>query len=185
LTDETVAFLEAKRKAGQPIASLADLVNATLIVTEENQAQRELKSGVGAGDLGQLLDRFTTDAKQIRPERVNINTAPASILAQVEGIDEALANTIVSVRQGLSPEASRSIAWLLEESLLDAGQFRQIEPLITARSFQFHVQVIGYALPSGRYRVLEAIVDLIGPEPRVLYLRDLTKLGAPYPFATR
>jgi hypothetical protein len=185
LTDETVAFLEAKRKAGQPIASLADLVNATLIVTEENQAQRELKSGVGAGDLGQLLDRFTTDAKQIRLERVNINTAPASILAQVEGIDEALANTIVSARQGLSPEASRSIAWLLEESLLDADQFRQIEPLITARSFQFHIQVIGYALPSGRYRVLEAIVDLIGPEPRVLYLRDLTKLGVPYPFATR
>ena len=185
LTDETVDFLEAKRKAGQPIVSLANLVNATLIVTEENQAQRELKSGVGAGDLGQLLDRFTTDAKQIRLERVNINTAPASILAQVEGIDEALANTIASARQGLSPEASRSIAWLLEESLLDAGQFRQIEPLITARSFQFHIQVIGYALPSGRYRVLEAIVDLIGPEPRVLYLRDLTKLGVPYPFATR
>ena len=185
LTDETGDFLEAKRKAGQPIVSLANLVNATLIVTEENQAQRELKSGVVAGDLGQLLDRFTTDAKQIRLERVNINTAPASILAQVEGIDEALANTIASARQGLSPEASRSIAWLLEESLLDAGQFRQIEPLITARSFQFHIQVIGYALPSGRYRVLEAIVDLIGPEPRVLYLRDLTKLGVPYPFATR
>ena len=85
LTDETVDFLEAKRKAGQPIVSLANLVNATLIVTEENQAQRELKSGVGAGDLGQLLDRFTTDAKQIRLERVNINTAPASILAQVGG----------------------------------------------------------------------------------------------------
>ena len=171
------------RKAGQPIASLANLVNATLIVTEEkNQAQRELKSGVGAGDLGQLLDRFTTDAKQIRLERVNINTAPASILAQVKGIDEALASTIVSARQGLSPEASRSIAWLLEESLLDAGQFRQIEPLITARSFQFHIQVIGYALPSGRYRVLEAIVDLIGPAPQIIYLRDLTRLGIPYHF---
>ena len=37
LTDETVAFLEAKRKAGQPIVSLANLVNATLIVTEENR----------------------------------------------------------------------------------------------------------------------------------------------------
>lgn len=185
LTDETVAFLEAKRKAGQPLASLADLVNATLIVTEENQAQRELKSGVGTGDLSQLLDRFTTDPKQIRLERVNINTAPVSILAQVDGIDEALANTIVSARQGLSPEASRSIAWLLEESLLDADQFKQIEPFIAARSFQFHIQVIGYALPSGRYRVLESIVDLIGSEPRVLYIRDLTKLGVPYPFATR
>ncbi|MBT4900738.1 MAG: hypothetical protein HON54_02365 [Verrucomicrobia bacterium] len=185
LTDETVAFLEAKRKAGQPLASLADLVNATLIVTEENQAQRELKSGVGTGDLSQLLDRFTTDPKKIRLERVNINTAPVSILAQVDGIDEALANTIVSARQGLSPEASRSIAWLLEESLLDADQFKQIEPFIAARSFQFHIQVIGYALPSGRYRVLESIVDLIGSEPRVLYIRDLTKLGVPYPFATR
>ena len=185
LTDETVAFLEAKRKAGQPLASLADLVNATLIVTEENQAQRELKSGVGTGELSQLLDRFTTDPKKIRLERVNINTAPASILAQVDGIDEALANTIVSARQGLSPEASRSIAWLLEESLLDADQFKQIEPFIAARSFQFHIQVIGYALPSGRYRVLESIVDLIGSEPRVLYIRDLTKLGVPYPFATR
>ena len=182
LSEETITFLEAKRKLGEPIVSLIELVDASLTVTEENQAQRELKSGIGPGDLGQLMDRYTTDAERVRPGRVNINTAPASILAQVEGIDEALANAIVSTRQGLSPEASRSIAWLLEERLLDAGQFRQIEPRISARSFQFHVQVIGYALPSGRYCVIEAIVDLIGPEPRILYLRDLTKLGVPYHF---
>ena len=182
LSEETITFLEAKRKLGEPIASLIDLVDASLTVTEENQAQRELKSGIAPGDLGQLMDRYTTDAQRVRPGRVNINTAPASILAQLEGIDEALGNAIVSTRQGLSPEASRSIAWLLEERLLDAGQFRQIEPRISARSFQFHVQVIGYALPSGRYCVIEAIVDLIGPKPRILYLRDLTKLGVPYHF---
>ena len=182
LSEETITFLEAKRKLGEPIVSLIELVDASLTVTEENQAQRELKSGIGPGDLGQLMDRYTTDAERVRPGRVNINTAPASILAQLEGIDEALANAIVSTRQGLSPEASRSIAWLLEERLLDAGQFRQIEPRISARSFQFHVQVIGYALPSGRYCVIEAIVDLIGPKPRILYLRDLTKLGIPYHF---
>jgi hypothetical protein len=182
LSEETITFLEAKRKLGEPIVSLIELVDASLTVTEENQAQRELKSGIGPGDLGQLMDRYTTDAERVRPGRVNINTAPASILAQLEGIDEALGNAIVSTRQGLSPEASRSIAWLLEERLLDAGQFRQIEPRISARSFQFHVQVIGYALPSGRYCVIEAIVDLIGPKPRILYLRDLTKLGVPYHF---
>jgi len=182
LSEETITFLEAKRKLGEPIVSLIELVDASLTVTEENQALRELKSGIGPGDLGQLMDRYTTDAERVRPGRVNINTAPASILAQLEGIDEALGNAIVSTRQGLSPEASRSIAWLLEERLLDAGQFRQIEPRISARSFQFHVQVIGYALPSGRYCVIEAIVDLIGPKPRILYLRDLTKLGVPYHF---
>ena len=182
LADETIAFLEAKRKSSQPIASLADLVNASLTVTDENQAQRELKSGVGPRELGQLMDRYTTDSQSIRPGRLNINTAPADVLAQVAGIDEALANTIASARQGLSPESSRTIAWLLEEQLLDPAQFIQIEPRISARSFQFHVQVIGYSLPSGRYCVLEAIVDLIGPAPRIIYLRDLTRLGIPYHF---
>ena len=128
------------------------------------------------------MDRYSTHAQRIRPGRVNINTAPPSILAQVEGIDETLANAIVSARQGLNPETSRSVAWLLEEELLEAEQFKQIEPRISARSFQFHVQVIGYALPSGKYCVVEAIVDLIGQEPRILYLRDLTKLGIPYHF---
>ena len=182
LADETISFLEAKRKSSQPIASLADLVNATLTVTDENQAQRELESGVGPRELGQLMDNYTTDSQSIRPGRLNINTAPADVLAQVVGIDEALANTIASVRQGLSPESSRTIAWLLEEQLLDPPQFKQIEPRISARSFQFHVQVIGYSLPSGRYCVLEAIVDLIGPAPQIIYLRDLTRLGIPYHF---
>ena len=182
LLDETIAFLEAKRKADEPIASLSELVDASITVTEENQAQRQLNSGIRLGDLGQLMDRYSTHTQDIRPGRVNINTARASILAQVEGIDEVLANAIVSARQGLNPETSRSVAWLLEEELLDLEQFKQIEPRISVRSFQFHVQVIGYAMPSGKYCVLEAIVDLIGSEPRILYLRDLTKLGIPYDF---
>ena len=182
LLDETIAFLEAKRTADEPITSISELVDASITVTEENQAQRELNSGIGLGDLGQLMDLYSTSTQRIRSGRVNINTAQVGILAQVEGIDEALANAIVSARQGLSPETSRSIAWLLEEELLDAEQFKQIEPRISARSFQFHVQVMGYALPSGKYCVVEAIVDLIGPEPKILYLRDLTKLGVPYHF---
>ena len=182
LLDETIAFLEAKRTADEPITSISELVDASITVTEENQAQRELNSGIGLGDLGQLMDLYSTSTQRIRSGRVNINTAQVGILAQVEGIDEALANAIVSARQGLSPETSRSVAWLLEEELLDAEQFKQIEPRISARSFQFHVQVMGYALPSGKYCVVEAIVDLIGPEPKILYLRDLTKLGVPYHF---
>jgi len=182
LQDETIAFLEAKRTANEPVTSISELVDASIIVTEENQAQRELKSGIGLGDLGQLMDLYSTSAQRIRSGRVNINTAQVGILAQVDGIGEAMANAIVSARQGLSPETSRSVAWLLEEELLDAEQFKQIESQITARSFQFHVQVMGYALPSGKYCVVEAIVDLIGPEPKILYLRDLTKLGVPYHF---
>ena len=182
LSEETVIFLDAKRKANEPIESLVDLVDATFTVTDENQAMYELKSGITSSELGQLMDIYTTDTKRTRPGRVNINTASADIIAQVEGIDETLANRIVSTRQGLNPETSRSIAWLLEAGLLDSVQFKEIEHQITVRSFQFQIQVIGYALPSGKYNVIEAIVDIIGPGPRIIYLRDLTKLGVPYHF---
>ena len=163
LLDETIAFLEAKRTAGEPITSISELVDASTTVTEEIQAQRELISGIGLGDLGQLMDLYSTSTQRIRSGRVNINTAQVGILAQVEGIDEALANAIVSARQGLSPETSRSVAWLLEEELLDAEQFKQIEPRISARSFQFHVQVMGYALPSGKYLSLIHISEPTRP----------------------
>jgi len=29
--------------------------------------------------------------------------------------------------------------------------------------------------------VLEAVIDLAGGEPKIIYLRDLTRLGAPLP----
>jgi len=51
---------------------------------------------------------------------------------------------------------------------------------VTARSWQYHVHVVGYALPSGRYRVLEAIIDLGVEPPAISYLRDLTRLGLPF-----
>ena len=64
-------------------------------------------------------------------------------------------------------------------------QFKQLERHLTARSLQFHVQVVGYGLPSGQFRRLEAIIDLIGGTPRIIYLRDLTKLGVPYHFSAQ
>ena len=182
LSEEMVIFLNAKRNANEPIESLIDLVDATFIVTDENQARRELKSGITSAELGQLMDLYTTDTNRIRSGRVNINTAPSDILAQLEGIDETLADRIVSTRQGLNSETSHSIAWLLEAGLLDSEQLKKIENLISTRSFQFQIQVIGYALPSGKYNVIEAVVDLIGSRPRIVYLRDLTKLGVPYHF---
>ena len=41
--------------------------------------------------------------------------------------------------------------------------------------------VVRYGVPSGRYRVLDVIIDVAGERPRISYLRDLTKLGMPIP----
>src|SRR5438552_14323552 len=63
---------------------------------------------------------------------------------------------------------------------MNADLFKKVAPFLTSRSFQYHLQVVGYGLPSGRYRVLEAIIDLAGIQPQITYLRDLTKLGLPF-----
>ena len=185
LDEQLAQFLQAKRTAEQPIESLADLVGASVTVTETGNINREYQSGVTEETLSTLIDSYTLQPDPILPGKVNINTAPANILAQIPGIDEELATAISSTRASITPEKSRSIAWLLEAGIVNIDQFKQLERYLTARSFQFHVQVVGYGLPSGRFRRLEAIIDLIGPEPRIIYLRDLTKLGVPYHFSAQ
>ncbi len=128
------------------------------------------------------MDTFTADTREFRPGRVNINSAPANILVQIPGIDENLATTIITTRNSIPLEKQSSLAWLLETDIMNIEQFKEVEPFLTARSFQFHIQVIGYGLPSGRFRTIEAVVDLIGTAPKIIYLRDLTKLGIPYHF---
>ena len=182
LTEQTVLFLEAKRKLNQPFSSIIDLVDAKVTITESANIKQDYESGVTVEDLFNLMDTFTADTREFRPGRVNINSAPANILVQIPGIDENLATTIITTRNSIPLEKQSSLAWLLETDIMNIEQFKEVEPFLTARSFQFHIQVIGYGLPSGRFRTIEAVVDLIGTAPKIIYLRDLTKLGIPYHF---
>jgi hypothetical protein len=111
---------------------------------------------------------------------VNINTARAEVLATVPGLDANLAQEIVDVRGGLDAETKATVAWLYTQNLLDADEFKAVAPHVTARGFQFSVQCVGFGVPCGRYRVLEAVLDLAGPVPRIAYLRDITRLGMPF-----
>ena len=182
LNEQTVLFLEAKRKLNQPFSSITDLVDAKVTITESANIKQDYESGVTVEDLFNLMDTFTADTREFRPGRVNINSAPANILVQIPGIDENLATTIITTRNSIPLEKQSSLAWLLETDIMNIEQFKEVEPFLTARSFQFHIQVIGYGLPSGRFRTIEAVVDLIGTAPKIIYLRDLTKLGIPYHF---
>ena len=58
-----------------------------------------------------------------------------------------------------------------------------IAPFLTTRSLQFRFNVVGYGARSGRFRVLEAVIDAGSQPARLVYLRDLTRLGLPFPIA--
>lgn len=173
-------FVAALRSAGLKLAAPSDVLEASINVKDAQGNPVVVPSGIGKAELPLVLDLFTTRLERRAEGLINLNTAGATVLATLPGVDPALADTIVSTRTGLSPERRTTIAWLYQEGLVDAARFKQLAPLLTARGWQFRLQVLGYGIPSGRFRVLQTIVDVGGAEPRITYLRDITRLGLPF-----
>jgi len=143
-----------------------------------------VRSGVGAAELPAVLDRLTCEQSggprgALLVGRVNVQTAPAKVLAALPGMDDNLARRIVAERDSLSAEQRQNIAWLFMQGLVDAETFRAIAPMLTARGLQYRVRSVGYCPARGVYRVLEAVIDAARERPRLLYLRDITPLGLP------
>jgi hypothetical protein len=151
---------------------------------EETVEEVELESPLTLDELDVVLDRFTASGEERLHGRINVNTASPKVLMALPGVDEAKALEIVQARENLSIELKRSPVWLVKENLLDEASFKRMITRITTRSFQYRFQVIGYAVPSGHHRVLEVVIDLATPYPRVLYVRDITKVGLPFPLPT-
>ena len=145
------------------------------------QAGSEIKSGIDdAQQLELVLDKLTiSGGGSPRSGLVNVNTADAEVLRCIPGIDENLASSIVTGRVSLDSQKKTGIAWLLSENLVDGQKFKEIAPYLTARSYQYRIRCVGFGVPCGRYRIIEAIVDLAGSSPRIAYLRDITRLGLP------
>jgi type II secretory pathway component PulK len=174
-------YLAAVRTNKIAIAHPADLLEAKTKVKDPSGREVEIESGVGKAELPLVLDLFTTTVENRLPGLINVNTASATVLAALPDIEEPLAESIVSGRRGLSAEKRKTTAWLFTEGLVPAEVFKKLAPHLTARSRQFGFHVVGYGVPSGRYRVLEVIIDCAPQQPVTTYLRDLTRFGLPFP----
>ncbi|MBM3966158.1 MAG: helix-hairpin-helix domain-containing protein, partial [Planctomycetes bacterium] len=108
-------------------------------------------SGEVRNYLEKWLSETTIVEAPVREGRVDITDAPVEVLMGVPGIDAPLAQRIVQQRRSLAatPEALESIAWLLQNGVVDIQKFREIEPFLTHRSDVYSVQSIGFrASPS-------------------------------------
>lgn len=177
-------YLRQLRRSGQKLSHPADLLEAVTKFQNRSNRTVELSSEVKGEELAILLDRCTTTNAAALPGLININTAPHEVLTLLPGVNDSLADSIIATRQGLNADQLKTPAWLYQQGLLKAEEFKKIAPLITARSWQFHFHVVGYSIPSARYRVLEAVVDVAASPPQILSLRDLTRLGLPFKIST-
>lgn len=138
-------------------------------------------SPISAEDLPVLMDRFSTRPPQQAAQPIlgliNINTAPARVLALLPGMGPDEVAAIVEGRAGLDAETLRTTAWPVTAELIPTSVFHQIAPFITTKSHQFHIEILGYSDQVPLVRRFEWMIEMVGPLPQILYHRELTKLG--------
>ncbi len=173
-------FLAACRSNKVVFAHAADLLEARTKLKAAQNQEVELVSGIGKEHLAIVLDWFTATNAEELAGLINLNTASSTVLQTIPGIDETLAGNILAARRNLASGKSASVAWLFTEGVVNAEKFKAFAPFLTTRSFQFSFHVVGYGIPSGRFCVLEVILDTASGKPALVYLRDLTKLGMPF-----
>lgn len=182
LPPEFTNYVAALRASGTKVSHPAVVLDGSLTIKDARGVETTIPSGITKDELPLVLDLFTARMSNSHPALLNVNTASSLALAQVPGIDLPLAESIVSTRNAISPDRRRTLAWLVQEGTLDAERFKAVAPHLTARSYQFQCRVAGYAVPSGRFCVVELLIDTTTAKPQLLRLRDVTRLGFPLDF---
>jgi type II secretory pathway component PulK len=195
----------------QSISSLYDLINSYVSVPQPttSSTSRSVSSTPGGGtvamqtttvtqttiiypsplnDPGQLqtllpllLDSVTTQSSPEIPARVNVLTAPRTVLAALPGVTDADVQSILDNRPAFSGEAPDPIfqtpAWLIVQANLSASTLKTLERYVTSSSQVYRVQSIGHFDGGGPTARVEAVIDTNMGRPRIIYWRDLTELG--------
>jgi len=105
---------------------------------------------------------------------VNVNSAPAAVLAAIPGLDANKAAALVAYRLQ-HPEALTSLAWI--RSVLDSTAILTAGPYLTDLSYQFTADLAGVGHDGHGYCRVRFVFDLSSGTPKVVYRRDLTSLG--------
>jgi hypothetical protein len=132
-------------------------------------------------DLAILMDRATMEDKKKLDHVININTAPRAVLECIEGLEDEQIDAILETREKLSDAKLRSPTWLVSEGVMEMETFAEIAPNITTRGQQFSIESLGYADHKGMVARLQVVLDMVGPIPQVIYYRDISYMGAPFP----
>ena len=129
-----------------------------------------------------LLDKATTSPSLDLPARININTAPVTVLASLPGLtNREILQTILDHRpvpwSNQTPDpVFQTTAWLITEANLPPILVQQLERYITAHSQTYRMQVVGYFDSGPLSAREEAVMNTNGGRPRIIYRRDLSAL---------
>jgi DNA uptake protein ComE-like DNA-binding protein len=157
-------------------------------------------AGITPEQYRKIADRVTVmDADRI-PGLINVNTASRKVLEALPGWTAADATAAIEYRTQADADLS-NVGWLT--NVLAIEKVQSAAPLLTVRSYQFRLDAVGRAGPRSQLeesaltarsqskdeamppaRVIKrfaAVCDRAGTPPRLVYWKDVSRLGMPYP----
>ncbi|MDB5296237.1 MAG: comEA protein [Phycisphaerales bacterium] len=122
----------------------------------------------------------TTQPTAVRG-RINLNTAPAEVLACLPGLEQADVDKLVNARSAQT--ATSSVAWAYEA--LGGEKAAAIGARLTNKSYQYTADIVAVTGNGKGFRRVRVVVDARQSPARIIYRKDLTELGWPLDLATR
>jgi len=120
--------------------------------------------------LEQIADDLTINSATDLTGLININTASLNVLTCLPGVDQSLAQAIINYRK--SAGYFDNVAGLLKVDGMTRAIFKQVVPLITARSETYRIICEGKIRSSGVRQRIEAIVHIGREDIETLAYRE-------------
>ena len=117
-----------------------------------------------------IADDVTVESGADLPGMVNINTANIDVLACLPGLDRDLAQAIISRRQ--SEGFFANVAGLLKVQGMTTDIFKQVAPLVTARSETYRIICEGRVDSSGARQRIQVMVHVGAQQIDTLSYRE-------------
>ncbi len=164
---------------GQSFESDADIYNVLAFFSVEPEEWPD------------VVDTVTTDAEPYHVGRLNINAASYEALVAM-GMTPDEASAVIDTRDGVSREDRATIAWPAITGVIEPARYAELGDWMTVRTWLYRVRIAtGTVSPddeAGPLRsplIVEAVIDLSAPAPRLAYLRDITMLQTTAALAAR
>ena len=137
-----------------------------------------VRSGMTADEFAQIYHDATVSSASYTRGRVNINTASATVLACLPGLDAGTAQQVINYRQQ-NPNNRGSIAWIVDAlgASSAAIQTLQAGDYITTQSYQFTADIAAVGQYGRGYRRVKFVFDISQGTLQIVYRQDLSRLG--------
>jgi hypothetical protein len=141
--------------------------------TNGSVLQFYVRSGLTAEEFHLIENDVTTSTNAMLEGLVNVNTATATVLACLPGLDAEKADALIATRSGT--DTQHSIAWL--KDALEAQVAEQVGPFITGRSYVHTADIAALGHHGRGYSRVKFIFDTTEGGAKIRQRLDLTHLG--------